>query len=163
MIITLSGRVPGFFISILRDFNEIYFRGNVLQALTSDLLDIDVSLIIAPSFAALPLPKGKINIRMYSMVNRVSLRNQFRRLEDDSEFEFFDGEDFIKFNIININVERRDEHRQLCVLWLHKSYKRDLQHNNRVVRNDKFHGNQRHKRNRNKRKYKRNLSQDHLL
>lgn len=42
------------------------------------------------------------------MVNRVSLRNQFRSLEDDSEFEIFDGEDFIKFNIIDINVERRE-------------------------------------------------------
>lgn len=42
------------------------------------------------------------------MVNRVSLRNQFRSPEDDSEFEIFDGEDFIKFNIIDINVERRE-------------------------------------------------------
>lgn len=42
------------------------------------------------------------------MVNTVSLRNQFRCQKDDSEFEIFDGEDFIKFNIIDINEDRHE-------------------------------------------------------
>lgn len=40
------------------------------------------------------------------MKNRFSISNQFRCKEDYSEFEIFDGEDFIKFNIINFDLEQ---------------------------------------------------------
>ncbi len=41
------------------------------------------------------------------MENRVSIRNQFRCKDEWNEFEIFDGEDFVKFNIIEVDLERQ--------------------------------------------------------
>ena len=40
------------------------------------------------------------------MENKVSLKNQFRNKDDYSELEFFDGEEFVKFNIIELDEDR---------------------------------------------------------
>ncbi|MEG2540330.1 MAG: hypothetical protein RSB59_00950 [Clostridia bacterium] len=42
------------------------------------------------------------------MENEVSKSNEFRKKLYLSEFEFFDGEEFIIFNIVDINTERNE-------------------------------------------------------
>lgn len=41
------------------------------------------------------------------MLNEFPLRDQFRSEEDFSEFEIFDGEDFIKFNVVELDEEHK--------------------------------------------------------
>lgn len=47
----------------------------------------------------LPLPKGKINLEVNPMENKVSQIPEFKRYYL-SEFELYDGEEFITFNIV---------------------------------------------------------------
>lgn len=41
------------------------------------------------------------------MENKVSKSNEFRKKLYLSEFEYFDGEEFIKFNIVDINTQSK--------------------------------------------------------
>jgi hypothetical protein len=78
-------------------------------SLTSENLYIYLNLTLAPDFAASPLPKGK---NKYSEVNHMekefSKSNEFRKKYYLSEFELFNGEEFITFNIIDINIQRKE-------------------------------------------------------
>ena len=55
----------------------------------------------------LPLPKGKINLEVNPMENKVSQIPEFKRYYL-SEFESFDGEEVITFNIVAINAMKKE-------------------------------------------------------
>ena len=55
----------------------------------------------------LPLPKDKINLEVNPMENKVSQIPEFKRYYL-SEFELFDGEEVITFNIVAINAMKKE-------------------------------------------------------
>ena len=55
----------------------------------------------------LPLPKGKINLEVNPMENKVSPIPEFKRYYL-SEFELYDGEEFITFNIVAIDAMKKE-------------------------------------------------------
>lgn len=62
----------------------------------------------------LPLPKGKINLEVNSMENKVSQIPEFKRYYL-SEFELYDGEEFITFNIVGIDAAKNEIDRKSVV------------------------------------------------
>ena len=54
-----------------------------------------------------PLPKGKIKSEVKKMEKEVSLAYEFKRYYL-AEFEFFDGDDFVTFNIVGIDVAKNE-------------------------------------------------------
>lgn len=55
----------------------------------------------------LPLPKGKINLEVNPMENKVSQIPEFKRYYL-SEFELYDGEEFVTFNIVGIDAAKNE-------------------------------------------------------
>ena len=55
----------------------------------------------------MPLPKGKINLEVNPMENKVSPIPEFKRYYL-SEFELYDGEEFITFNIVAIDAMKKE-------------------------------------------------------
>ena len=55
----------------------------------------------------LPLPKGKINLEVNPMENKVSQIPEFKRYSL-SEFELYDGEEFVTFNIVGIDAAKNE-------------------------------------------------------
>lgn len=57
--------------------------------------------------ATWPLPKGKIKSEVKKMEKEVSLAYEFKRYYL-SEFEFFDGDEYVTFNIVGIDVAKNE-------------------------------------------------------
>ena len=54
-----------------------------------------------------PVPKGKIKYGGISKMKKEVSQNEFRKYYL-SEFELYDGEAFITFNIVSINTKKRE-------------------------------------------------------